>query len=375
MSNNVSDYETQSVYPHEFESYTCSILRHMKANLRQQLWNILHYGRGKIGQMVSYVLIVCILLSVAMLPLEYMSYFENYALVLNVVEVCLTAVFTAEYVLRIYAAPRRLRYALSFFGMIDLLSILPFYLSLFGGSQSIRVFRMARLLRLLKLSRIEAAASIDRGTDKKKGFMPDEKVEYVVSRHPIVFLIGMIPVLAATIAGLCALVISTHPIVVSIASTLFIFAALFLYKAFLDFNFDVIYVTSQRLIFYNQHLVGHNMNQVNYRAITNVRPTYPGIFSYFLGFGSIVIETPAEIAGKIEQRFMRCHEEGANRIMNKAYQFQRSPDDAPASRASNDERPSRHGFNVMIHKIVDSAGEKHFLDDPDDHDGHSSSSS
>ncbi len=67
------------------------------------------------------------------------------------------AVFTVEYLLRIYFARPRRRYIFSFFGIIDLLAILPFYVGLGVDVRSIRAFRLLRLLRILKLARYSAA--------------------------------------------------------------------------------------------------------------------------------------------------------------------------------------------------------------------------
>ena len=74
---------------------------------------------------------------------------------LYVLEWFFTVLFTLEYFLRLYAAKSRMRYATSFFGLIDLLSILPTYFSiLFPGAQYfliVRFFRVLRIFRLLKL--------------------------------------------------------------------------------------------------------------------------------------------------------------------------------------------------------------------------------
>jgi Ion channel. len=67
------------------------------------------------------------------------------------------AVFTVEYLVRISLAKPRRRYVFSFFGIIDLLAILPFYIGLGVDTRAIRAFRLLRLLRLLKLARYSAA--------------------------------------------------------------------------------------------------------------------------------------------------------------------------------------------------------------------------
>ncbi len=77
--------------------------------------------------------------------------------VLHGFDVFSVAIFTVEYLVRIYLAKPRRRYVFSFFGIIDLLAILPFYIGLGVDTRAIRAFRLLRLLRLLKLARYSAA--------------------------------------------------------------------------------------------------------------------------------------------------------------------------------------------------------------------------
>lgn len=72
-------------------------------------------------------------------------------------EVFTVVVFTVEYLLRIVVAERKWAFATSFFGIIDLLAILPFYLSFGVDLRSIRAFRLVRLFRILKLLRYSKA--------------------------------------------------------------------------------------------------------------------------------------------------------------------------------------------------------------------------
>ncbi len=76
------------------------------------------------------------------------------------------AVFTIDYVANLFLAERPLRYILSFWGVIDLLSILPSYLLVFNltalqGSKVLRLIRLARILRVLKLARMASSAEQD----------------------------------------------------------------------------------------------------------------------------------------------------------------------------------------------------------------------
>ena len=78
---------------------------------------------------------------------KYLSWFELFTVI----------VFTIEYLLRIFVAERKMAFVTSFFGIIDLLAILPFYLSFGVDLRSIRAFRMVRLFRILKLLRYSSA--------------------------------------------------------------------------------------------------------------------------------------------------------------------------------------------------------------------------
>ena len=77
--------------------------------------------------------------------------------ILDSIELFCVIVFSIEYVLRIYVADKKLKFIFSFFGIIDLLAILPFYLAFGVDLKSIRAFRFVRLFRLFKLVRYNRA--------------------------------------------------------------------------------------------------------------------------------------------------------------------------------------------------------------------------
>lgn len=72
-------------------------------------------------------------------------------------EVVTVAIFSAEYVVRVLVADRKLRFVFSFFGMVDLLAVLPFYLSSGVDLRSLRILRLLRLFRAFKLLRYSQA--------------------------------------------------------------------------------------------------------------------------------------------------------------------------------------------------------------------------
>lgn len=72
-------------------------------------------------------------------------------------EVFVVSVFTAEYAYRLYVAENRIKFIFSFYGIIDLLAILPFYLTTVLDFRSLRLLRFLRLIRILKLVRYNSA--------------------------------------------------------------------------------------------------------------------------------------------------------------------------------------------------------------------------
>jgi len=82
---------------------------------------------------------------------------ESVRQLLTVTEVFLVGLFTLEYLLRIWVVDKKLSYIFSFFGLIDLVAVLPFYLSTGLDLRSIRIFRLLRLFRILKLLRYSDA--------------------------------------------------------------------------------------------------------------------------------------------------------------------------------------------------------------------------
>ncbi|MGB3619113.1 MAG: ion transporter [Catalinimonas sp.] len=132
---------------------------------RRHLHEVIFESDTPAGKRFDVILLVLILFSIFVVMLESVQTISLfYSSVLRTLEWVLTGLFTVEYVLRLISSGRPRRYALSFFGVIDLLSILPTYLSLvLVGSQYLLVIRGLRLLRVfrvLKLSRYLGEAEI-----------------------------------------------------------------------------------------------------------------------------------------------------------------------------------------------------------------------
>jgi voltage-gated potassium channel len=123
---------------------------------QQRLHEVIFEADSAGGKAFDVVLLIAILLSIAVVMLESIADVrQHWGRELLIAEWIFTFLFTAEYALRLVCVARAHRYALSFFGLVDLLAILPAYLSLvFAGSQSLIVIRALRLLRVFRIFKL-----------------------------------------------------------------------------------------------------------------------------------------------------------------------------------------------------------------------------
>lgn len=125
-------------------------------HLRNRIHIIIEGTDTRLGKLFDIVLLITILASVAVVMLDSVLYMRlQYGTLFRYAEWFFTILFTIEYILRWFSAPNRFRYAFSFFGIVDLLSVLPSYLSLvFGGAQYLLVIRILRILRVFRVLKL-----------------------------------------------------------------------------------------------------------------------------------------------------------------------------------------------------------------------------
>lgn len=133
--------------------------------LKERIAKIIFGFDTPAGRAFDLALIALILTSVLVMMLESVAGFSGYwPGALNWAEWIFTIIFTVEYGTRIYVAPNRWAYIKSFYGLVDLLSILPSYLGLFFGDLNylliIRLLRVLRIFRILKLARYLQEANV-----------------------------------------------------------------------------------------------------------------------------------------------------------------------------------------------------------------------
>ncbi len=116
------------------------------------------HGRAHFGRLEGYLQLL-ILLNLAAFAIETLPDLSTgWQQVLSVIETLSVVVFTVEYLARVALSRPRSAYAWSFMGLIDLISIVPFYLSAGLDLRSVRAFRLLRIFRIFKLARYSAAA-------------------------------------------------------------------------------------------------------------------------------------------------------------------------------------------------------------------------
>ena len=126
--------------------------------MKKQLWHILEDNTTKKGQYFDYFIQSLIFLSLVSFSLDTLpSLSINLRQFLDGFEIFSIIIFSVEYLLRVYVSKKPLKYIFSFYGLIDIIAILPFYLNTFLDLRFLRAFRVFRVFRALKLMRYNKA--------------------------------------------------------------------------------------------------------------------------------------------------------------------------------------------------------------------------
>lgn len=125
---------------------------------RFKLHEIIYESNTRAGKAFDVGLLIAIFTSIIVVMLDSVeSIHQKYGHELKYIEWGYTILFTVEYILRLVSIKRPIRYVLSPLGIIDLIALIPSYLSIFFiGAQSLLVFRALRLLRLFRIFKLTA---------------------------------------------------------------------------------------------------------------------------------------------------------------------------------------------------------------------------
>ncbi|MCX7547688.1 ion transporter [Xanthomarina sp. F1114] len=131
---------------------------------KEKLYIIIYEADTPAGKLFDLILLVTILASIILVMLESVKSIDTrFHTFLDISEWIITILFTIEYIARIITVKRPLKYITSFYGVIDLLSTIPKYVSLiFAGTHALvalRALRLLRIFRILKLARFLGASN------------------------------------------------------------------------------------------------------------------------------------------------------------------------------------------------------------------------
>lgn len=127
-----------------------------KSTWQQRLHEVIYESNTPAGKAFDVSLLICIFASIIIVMLDSVqSLHAKYGRLFFIAEWVLTGLFTIEYILRLVCIKKPWQYVTSWLGVIDLLAIIPSYLSIFyAGAQSLLVFRALRLLRIFRIFKL-----------------------------------------------------------------------------------------------------------------------------------------------------------------------------------------------------------------------------
>ena len=161
---------------------------------REEVYRIIFQAETRSGKLFDVVLILAILSSVTVVMLDSVPYIaKSYHQPLRIAEWIFTILFTIEYLSRLWCVASSRKYALSFFGLIDIFAVIPTYLSVLipGGEvlAVVRILRVLRVFRILKLVQYMGGADVLVATLKASRF---KIVVFLITVMTIVVVVGSV---------------------------------------------------------------------------------------------------------------------------------------------------------------------------------------
>ena len=244
------------------------------------------------GNNLNGIIIYLILVSILLIPIDLSTNLPDWLIILEKV---IVTIFTLEYFIRAWTISNPFKFIFSFWGLVDLIALLPFYMNQLGITIPIGIMLAFRSLRILRIFKI---CDEDESKDYKMSHISssinlfsDEKIEDVISYHPVVFISKLISPIILIFFGLIILFFSSGSIL-SIASSSIFFLSSFIvhWLMWVNHKYDVLIVTNKRLIFHDKELFGSKVKDFNYESITNIEPSNIGMWNNILGKGNLLIE-------------------------------------------------------------------------------------
>jgi len=126
--------------------------------LRKSLKKLVDDEQSKWGSVFNLFIKILIVLSLISISVETLPRLDSRIVAfLELFEVITVLIFSIEYILRVIVADKKLKFIFSFYGIIDLVAILPFYIATGLDLRSVRIFRLLRVIRMMKFTRYNDA--------------------------------------------------------------------------------------------------------------------------------------------------------------------------------------------------------------------------
>ncbi len=133
-------------------------MNHKLENIKEKMRTVVEQNDTLRGRVFDYCIQCLIVISIIAFSIDTVrGISETIRFIIGIVDKICVIAFSLEYITRVFIAKKRLKYIFSFYGIIDLLAILPFYLNLFIDLRILRIFRILRLFAAFKLIRYSRA--------------------------------------------------------------------------------------------------------------------------------------------------------------------------------------------------------------------------
>lgn len=164
-------------------------MKQKKKGLRKLCYDAFHDSNSRLFVRSNNIVSVVALVSIIALMLESLAISSEYRSTLVAVEYATVTFFSIEYIARIIGAEHRLRYIVSFYGIIDLISIFPTWLQL-GNLSALKSTRSLHILRFLRLLRLSKAIRGNRSLDNSKAIYRLNLVIYAFALAAVIVVLG-----------------------------------------------------------------------------------------------------------------------------------------------------------------------------------------
>lgn len=160
-----------------------------RRGLRKLCYDAFHNSESVLFVRVNNIVSAIALVSIIALMVESLELGDAYHAWLLVIEYVTVVLFSLEYIARIIGAPNRFRYVISFYGVVDLISILP-TLAQFGNLTALKSVRTLHILRFLRLLRLTKTLRSTQNMEDTKSIYRLNFVIYAVALVAVVIMLG-----------------------------------------------------------------------------------------------------------------------------------------------------------------------------------------